>query len=374
MDRSHFHFAIPALLVWSQFAFAHESSGAAAPATSPPAAQVRNSAIQFESTSDPFFTVQSRFTGNAVVTSNAIEVRIDSGILSFAARGKEGDWRNIEEYYVSLATGVEKAWRFVSDSRPVAVERDLVFGKDVTLSPTNLVIPLKNISARSNYWLTFTTRQVSEKNPEAGYAHSHTRRDLFTNLVPTTTRMPLWSDVGPASRTSRFVQRHWTNFPMVNFLKPTNGNETVFQHFPVNEHVVGEFQGRHYSGVRFTAPAWMDGDFEFAFVHLYGSAQELRSRPGYAWGLAKEEGEFRGLGDVERVMFKDHPETRARYPFTEKGYTGRAGRNHFVPGQTYVLWWAHYWNGKEGVAPDLALALAIVSDRGRKEHGAIAWR
>jgi hypothetical protein len=178
------------------------------------------------------------------------------------------------------------------------------------------------------------------------------------------------SGLEKAQPITAFIQSHWTNFPMVSFLPPTNGTETVFQKFKTSENIVGE----RYSGVRFTVPEWMDGDFEFAFVHCYRSDQELRQRPGYSWGIAAERGEFYGMGNVERVFFANLPQTHARFPFTEKGYTGAAERLSFAPGKTYVLWWGHQWGEKKGVLPDLALAFTIASERGRREFGKMTWR
>lgn len=330
-------------------------------------------AIRFESTTGPYFTVKSRFTGTAVVTSNAIEVRIESAVVSFPAPGKQGDTspRPVESYFVSLATG---AGRLISHSQHVKVQKELMFGKELTLPATNLTIPLENIGSRTNHGLQFAISHHSERFPQNGYSFSQTRTDLFTNLPLTTFREPLASETRPASSATGFIQKHWTNFPAVNFLRPTNGNETVFQHFKVKAHVVGQFNGKHYSGIRFTVPAWMDGDFEFAYVHLYRSAQELRQRPGFSWGITAEHGQFYGLPDVERVILKDLPETQARFPFTEKAYTGAAKLRHFVPGQSYVLWQSHYWNRNDGVVPDFAVAMTVISERGRKEFGEITWR
>jgi hypothetical protein len=167
-----------------------------------------------------------------------------------------------------------------------------------------------------------------------------------------------------------FVQQNWTNFPMVLFLPPTNKTETAFQIFRANDHVIGEFEGNHYYGVRFTLPKWMDGDLEFAFVHMYRSPRELRQRPAYSWHVTAERGLDPTLDNTDRVFFQDLPETQARFPYTEKGYTGSVKREFLRPGQTYVFW----WSSTKPVVPDMALAFSIISERGRKEFGEITWR
>ena len=157
---------------------------------------------------------------------------------------------------------------------------------------------------------------------------------------------------------------------MVLFLPPTNKTETAFQIFRANDHVIGEFEGYHYCGVRFTLPKWMDGDFEYAFVHMYRSPRELRQRPAYLWKVTAERGLDPVVENPDRVFFQDFPETQARFPYTEKGYTGSVKRKFLRPGQTYVFW----WGSTKAVVSDMALAFTIVSERGRKEFGEITWR
>jgi hypothetical protein len=255
--------------------------------------------------------------------------------------------------------------------RPRLLDSGLSFGQPIPVLCEGFLAG-RVVFSRTNHWLVFGISHATDRNPEGGYSFSDTRRDLFTNLAPTTFRKPNWFEVRPPSSTTRFLQRHWTNFPALKFLKPTDGKETAFQRAGIHGHIIGPFKGRFYSGVRFTVPEWMDGDFEFALVHLYRSADELRRRPAYSWGIVAERGEFYGFKDVERVQFQDLPERQARYPFTEKAYTAAVKREYFVPGKTYVLWQYHYRS--EGVVPDLELAMTIVSARGREEFGEITWR
>lgn len=340
----------------------------------PAFAQPREHVVPFESVADAFFSFKSRFVGTAVVNSNSIRVQMDSIVFAYPDRGKQNDSRHIEEFQVSLATPDANSWRRISHSPFVRVQKDLAAGQEIRFPATNLTISIENIASHTNHWLVFCVSHASVDIPYGGYSFSHSRRDLFTNLIPTTFQAPKSTDWQQSPSSTRFIQQQLTNFPALSFLKPTNGNEAVFQQVKAGLHVVGPFRGKYYSGMRFTVPAWMDGDLEFALVHLYRSPQELRQRPGYSWGVAPEEGQFYGLGEVDRVILKDLPETQARYPFTEKAYTAGAKLRHFTPGKTYVLWQAHYWNGNEGVLPDLAVAITIVSERGRREFGEITWR
>lgn len=171
-----------------------------------------------------------------------------------------------------------------------------------------------------------------------------------------------------------FIRENWTNFPVMKMLPPTNKSDAVLQLFKPNDHIAGWFAGQYYCGLRFTVPEWLDGDLEVAFVHRYRSTKELNTRPGYGWGITAEREYFFGMGPVKRIPFKDLPEMRARYPFTEKAYAGRVDQRALVPGKTYVYWWAFSWSREEGVMPDMDVALTIVSPRGRKDYGEILWR
>src|SRR5688572_15393198 len=121
MGLRSFLVAVFGVFASSQFASAQESPGAAAPITASQtgAANAQKNAIKFEAASIPFFAVQSRFTGTAVVSSNTIRVQIDSGVLSFPVRGKPGDSRHIEEYHVSLSTRTSNGFVGISHSKHV---------------------------------------------------------------------------------------------------------------------------------------------------------------------------------------------------------------------------------------------------------------
>jgi hypothetical protein len=343
------------------------------------AAANRDTAIRFEATSEPMYSIQSRFVGSAVVGSNAIEVNVESAVLSFPSHGKPGDQRRILGYSVGLLQPAATGSQQISYSPMIAVGSNLPFGGKLMLGSTNLSIHLANITARTNHWLLFNVtllHEVRSDGPVTGTTHSQTAANLFTNLAVTGLTMPsLLTNL--AGGFTGFIVRSQKHFPGMGFVPPEQGRETAFQHLNVSQNIVGTFDGRQYTGIQFTLPDWIDGDLEYAFVHLYHSQGELKRRPGYSWGVmsaaAREHPE---LNNVERVPFGGLPGMRARFPFTEKGYLGGIKRNQLVPGETYFLWWAHEWGqGRpEGVPPDMAVAFSIKSERGRREFGEITWR
>jgi hypothetical protein len=343
-----------------------------------PSAQVQtntqNHAVRFETESASVFAVQSRFTGTAVVTGNVIKVQVDSGNVSNPVLGKEGDWRTIQEYQALLVTSVPGSWERIGESEVVKVQKDLLFGKQFSLPATNLTIPLRNVGERTNHWLAFSIKHVSANRPAGGYTFSHSKKDLFQDLpvdpAASVTRARQRSAMYEVPPVTAFILDKWDNFPVVKLLPPTNKTDAVFQDFKANDYVVGEFEGRRYTGVRLTLPSWIDGDFEYAFVHVYRSAQEQRTRGAYSWQMTTERGVVPPMGDTDRVYFSELPETLDRYPFTEKGYTGAVKRQFLTPGQMYLFWWSY----TRAVVPDMTLAFTIVSPRGRKEFGATRWR
>jgi len=338
-----------------------------------------DAAIRFESSSEPMYSIQSRFVGSAVVGSNSIEVNVESAVLSFLSHGRPGDQRLILGYSVGLLEPAATGSKQISYSPMIALGSNVPFGGRLMLGPTNLSIPLANITARTNHWLLFGVKMsngVRDGLLITGTTHSRTATNLFTNLVVTGITMPSVMEELAGGFTG-FIVRSQKHFPVMRFVPPEQGRETAFQRLHVSQNIVGTFAGRQYTGIQITLPDWIDGDLEYAFVHLYRSQGELRRRPGYSWDVmcaaAKRQPT---LNDVERVPFDGLPEMQARFPFTEKGYLGGIKRDQLIPGETYFLWWAHEW-GKgraEGVPPDMAIALTIKSERGLREFGEITWR
>jgi hypothetical protein len=172
-----------------------------------------------------------------------------------------------------------------------------------------------------------------------------------------------------ADSSTVFLLRNFTRFPLIKLQPATNDTETAFQRLLVTDHTIGEFRGDYYTGVRFTVPEWVDGHLEFAFAHFY-QPEDLPRRFGIKWGGVTERGKTMSIRKTDRIFVNDLPETAARFPNNEKVYSGIVTRENLTPGETCVFWWAH----TKDVVPDIAFAFTILSERGRKEFGAITWR
>jgi hypothetical protein len=171
------------------------------------------------------------------------------------------------------------------------------------------------------------------------------------------------------ARRNAFLQKNFTNFVPVKFLSPTNKTEAAFQRFKVNDHLIGEFEGRYYSGIRFTVPEWIDGDFQWMFMHLPRGAQKGK-RVSFQWYILPERGEMIGFADYTPGKLANYPELRKRFPSTTDAYAQTLKRDDLKPGQSYALWFGH----RQAVVPDIAFALTIKSEHGQKQFGAIPAR
>ena len=71
----------------------------------------------------------------------------------------------------------------------------------------------------------------------------------------------------------------------------------------------------------------------------------------------------------ENLSLIDLPELAARFPNSDKVYSSIVPVESLIPGETYVLWWSH----TKATVPDIAFALSVLSERGRKEFGTIKF-
>src|SRR5687767_7129664 len=122
-------------------------------------------------------------------------------------------------------------------------------------------------------------------------------------------------DTAKEKQRDEFLRQNFTNFALVKFLQPTNGIETVLQRIGITEHSIGEFAGERYLGIRFTVPEWMDGDFQWMFLHdLKPGVPQVN----YQWHIVVKEGEVRGFTNFVRRYLINYPVLQARFPNTPR--------------------------------------------------------
>ncbi len=331
--------------------------------------------IPFETQTHPLFSVRSKFTGTATVGTTAMVVRVDRGVIGYTEHGPAGDSRRIEGYDVSLVTDGGSDWNTVSEGAFIRLGSNLIYGSQITVGVAQITIALTNITVPTNHWLAFRVWHVSPKRTSPGFAPSLSAKTLFTNLPITGDNETFRRHSLYAAR-DRFLFTNWSRFPVFNFVAPGPDGATILQAFRASENVVGWFDGRGYCGLRLTIPTWRDGDLVYAFLHTYQSQRELKRRPSYEWGIVGQGGESVRVPSLERILFRDRPESQNQYPFTEKAYQNTIPRYLLGPGRTYLLWWSHSWEkaGMEGPPTDMVVGFTISSPRGKKEFGELIWR
>lgn len=136
----------------------------------------------------------------------------------------------------------------------------------------------------------------------------------------------------------------------------------------MNTHIVGTFKGRRYTGFRFTVPEWIDGDFEWMYFHLTNEQNKNR-RVRARWFIVPERGEIeRGFETYTFKPLNTCPQLQKRYPNSREAYHQFLQRDQLRPGQNYVIWFCYM---DASAVPDIAVALTIKSERGRKEFGTL---
>lgn len=164
-----------------------------------------------------------------------------------------------------------------------------------------------------------------------------------------------------------FLQRNFTNFQSLNF-KPATNSETVIQRLKVNQHMVGTFKGRRYTGFRFTVPEWIDGDFEWMYFHLTNEANKNR-RVRASWFIVPEQGDMeKGFEDYVFKPLTAYPLLKERFPNSREAYRQTLSRDRLQPGRRYAIWFCYLDSSN---VPDIAVALTIDSGRGHKEFGTL---
>ena len=166
-----------------------------------------------------------------------------------------------------------------------------------------------------------------------------------------------------------FLQGSFQKFQSLTF-KPATNDETIIQRLKVNEHMVGQFQGRRYTGFRFTVPEWINGDLEWMYFHLTNEANKNR-RVRAMWFIAPEHGEMTGFTDYRFSPLNAYPLLKQRFPNSREAYTQTLARGQLQPGQNYMI---YFWYLDASAVPDIAVALTLRSERGHREFGALPLR
>lgn len=162
-----------------------------------------------------------------------------------------------------------------------------------------------------------------------------------------------------------FLQANFTNFVPLPLKLGKNGEATIHR-FRISTNVIGVFQQARYAGFRFTVPQWMDGDFEWMYMHLTGPGTKGRYIPAN-WMIIPEKGEMKGFTGYDLKPLTEFPELAKRYTNSTQVFIQTLPRANFRPGERYAIFFSHF----EAKSPDIGIALTINSERGHRLYGVL---
>ena len=169
-----------------------------------------------------------------------------------------------------------------------------------------------------------------------------------------------------------FLQKNFEKLTPAQFTKDDQGL-AKFLRVPVKE-CRFEYRGEFYSGFRFTAPDWLDGDFNWMHILAKTEAQKNFSTKGtkgsFGWCILPKSGRMNGFRGYKTITLADAPDLRARFPYTNLGFTQGLPKDSLEPGREYAIWFAY----ADSDLPDIAFAMTIDSLRGRVEYGPLPGR
>lgn len=165
-----------------------------------------------------------------------------------------------------------------------------------------------------------------------------------------------------------FLQQNFSKFVPVQFQKDTN-SEAVIQILAVRENLF-EGNGYYYCGFKFTVPEWIDGNFKWMFLLAKTEANKDFTTGTLSWYIVPETGRSEGFISFKQGGFSRYTKLKARFPQTQQLTTQGLVQHRLIPGKTYGIWFEF----KERDLPDIAFAMTIDSERGRKEFGILPLR
>lgn len=165
-----------------------------------------------------------------------------------------------------------------------------------------------------------------------------------------------------------FLQENFAKFTPINFEKD-GPDFAKFQRLLVKESRFS-YQGQYYSGFRFTAPSWLDGNLWWTHTLAKTEGQKDFSTQDFSWYIIPKSGRMRGFQSFSRFSIASYTTLSKQFPYTLGGFEQTLPRSCLVPGQEYAIWFAY----KNENLPDIAFALTIQSAEGRLRCGMLPLR
>ncbi len=166
-----------------------------------------------------------------------------------------------------------------------------------------------------------------------------------------------------------FLQQNFSRFVPVQFKKDTNSLAAI--QFLHSRDSLFELDGTNYFGFKFTAPPWLDGDFEWMFLRDKTQTTRDYTSGRFDWYIIPETGRSKGFQDYMPDRVSRYPQLHARFPYTHSMIIQSLSSDRLQPGKTYAIWFGFSTNLD---LPDYAFSITIDSDRGAQEFGALPLR
>jgi TolB-like protein len=166
-----------------------------------------------------------------------------------------------------------------------------------------------------------------------------------------------------------FLQKNFDKFVPVNFETDPDTELARIQRLPIKANMF-DYAGRHYCGFRLVVPPWSDGDFTWMHILAKTEAQKDFSTDTFQWDIIPKSGKMFGFENPQMLEVEKYPELKRRFPYTHHLFCQYLPQRYWKPGQEYAIWFGF----EESDLPDIAFALTISSNRGRREIGGLPVR
>ena len=167
------------------------------------------------------------------------------------------------------------------------------------------------------------------------------------------------------ARRNAFLQKNFSKFVPVKFEKGTNGLAKI-QRVATEGTNTFLWEGHTFCGFQFTAPAWLDGDFEWMFFAAISAAEKGLTVPKLDWYIVAREGTNAGFRYFARDDVRNYPALQREFPYSTHLIRQDLEESRLKPGTDYAIWFCFLPTNN---IPDIGFCMTIDSPYGRREAG-----
>jgi hypothetical protein len=162
-----------------------------------------------------------------------------------------------------------------------------------------------------------------------------------------------------------FLQENFARFVPVRFESDPSGRAHL-QTLPVHASMF-PYRGKNFCGFRFTVPDDMDGDLEWMYFLAKSAVQKDFKAKEFDWYIIPKTGTMEGFTDYQMGSMTNYPGLHRRFPHTNRFLQQTLPQTSLRRGGEYAIWFAF----NEPDLPDVAFALTVASEQGRRRFGSL---